>query len=123
MNYRIKELRKKHRDTLKDLASKLNYDSSNLSKIERGMYEPSIGLLRKVAEIYNVNMNYFFPEHNGYSSEETNFMGELDICREELVKKYNLMLDGKKLSQTELELVINIIRKLRITIDEYKSED
>jgi transcriptional regulator with XRE-family HTH domain len=123
MIYKIKELRKKNGDTLKDLSSKLNYDYSNLSKIERGMYEPSLGLLRKIADIYNVNMNYFFPEDNGYTSEETNFIGELDICHEELFNKYNLVLDGKNLSKTELELVIDIIRKLRITIDEYKSEN
>jgi transcriptional regulator with XRE-family HTH domain len=123
MKHRIKELRKKHGDTLKDLAKKLNYDYSNLSKIERGLYDPSLELLRKIADIYNVDMTYFFSEDNSYTPEETNFMGELDICRDELLKKYNLVLDGKKLSKTELEFVIEIIRKLRMTINKNKNED
>jgi transcriptional regulator with XRE-family HTH domain len=115
MKYKIKVLRKKHNDTLKALANKINYDYSNLSKIERGIYQPSLELLRKIAEIYNVDMNYFFEGDNGYTSEENIFMGELDICHEELLKNYNIMLDGKKLSEEELEFAIEIVRKLRTT--------
>ncbi|WP_410255766.1 helix-turn-helix domain-containing protein [Bacillus cereus] len=48
MNSKIKELRKKNGDTLKSLAEKINYDYSNLSKIERGIYTPSLTLLKKL---------------------------------------------------------------------------
>jgi transcriptional regulator with XRE-family HTH domain len=115
MKYKIKVLRKKHNDTLKSLANKINYDFSNLSKIERGIYQPSLEVLRKIAEVYNVDMNYFFEGDNGYTSEENILMGELDISHEELLKKYDIILDGKKLSKAELEFVIDIVRKLRTT--------
>lgn len=110
---KLKVLRKKNNDTLKSLANKINYDYSNLSKIERGIYQPSLELLAKIADVYNVEMNYFFEENNGYTPEESNFIGELDISHDELLKKYNLVLDGKKLSKTELEFMIEVIRKLR----------
>jgi transcriptional regulator with XRE-family HTH domain len=117
MNCKIKVLRKKHNDTLKDLSNKINYDYSNLSKIERGIYQPSLELLKKIANIYNVDMNYFFEEYNGYTPDENNFIGELDISHEELLKKYNLVLDGKKLSKSELEFVIEVVRNLRTTFN------
>lgn len=123
MDYRIKQLRKKNGDTLKELAMKLNYDYSNLSKIERGIHVPSLELLRKIAEVYNVNMSYFFVGENRYTAAETSFMDELDICREEFLQKYNIMLDGQKLSKTELELIVEIIRKLRTSINANNSQN
>jgi transcriptional regulator with XRE-family HTH domain len=117
MKFKIKVLRKKHNDTLKALANKINYDYSNLSKIERGIYQPSLELLRKIAEVYNVDMNYFFEGENSYASEKIFLIGELDISQEELFQKYNLVLDGKKLSMTELEFIIDVIRKLRTTFN------
>ena len=103
MNYKIKALRKKHGDTLKELSRKINYDYSNLSKIERGIYQPSLELLKKISEVYSVAMNYFFEESDSYTPDEQNFIAELDICNEELLNKYELVLDGKKLSEKELE--------------------
>jgi transcriptional regulator with XRE-family HTH domain len=118
MHGKIKVLRKKHKDTLMDLSNKINYDYSNLSKIERGIYQPSLELLKKIANVYNVDMNYFFDDYNDYTSDEIKFMGEVDISsNEELLKKYNLVLDGKKLSKSELEFVIKVIRNLRTTFN------
>jgi transcriptional regulator with XRE-family HTH domain len=118
MKYKIKVLRKKNGDTLKNLAKKINYDYSNLSKIERGLYEPSLELLRKIAETYHVDMSYFFEGDNDFTLDEAHFMGELDISGEELLKKYDLVLDGKKLSKSEIEFVIEVIRRLRMSFDE-----
>jgi transcriptional regulator with XRE-family HTH domain len=118
MRNRIKALRKKNGDTLKNLANKINYDYSNLSKIERGKYEPSLELLRKIAETYQVDMSYFFEKDEECPIEENQIIGELDLCREEILNKYRLMIDGKKLTNTEIEFVIEAIRKLRTSIDE-----
>lgn len=49
---KIREIRKQKGDTLKELADKVQYDFSNLSKIERGQVKPSIKLLSKIADIY-----------------------------------------------------------------------
>ncbi|KAA9020509.1 helix-turn-helix transcriptional regulator [Niallia endozanthoxylica] len=115
LSYRIKELRKKRGDTLKVLAQKINYDFSNLSKIERGIHEPSLHLLKKIATVYKVDLNYFF-ETNQYSPEEQEFMRRLDLNSKD-VKDYSLFLDGKELSESELDLAVEIIRKLRAAIN------
>jgi transcriptional regulator with XRE-family HTH domain len=118
MKNKIKMLRKYHRDTLKNLASKINYDYINLSNIERGLYEPSLELLRKIAEVYDVEMTFFFEENNDYSIEETHFLRELDLSNDELLNKFDFFLDSKKLSKKEFEFVIEIIRKLYESINE-----
>ncbi|WP_245592384.1 helix-turn-helix domain-containing protein [Ectobacillus panaciterrae] len=118
---KIKELRKKNGDTLKSLAEKINYDYSNLSKIERGIYAPSLTLLQRIANIYGVDIRYFI-ESKGekeYTQAEQQFMQDLDIDSEELFKKYNLVLDDQKITQEEMEFIIDIIRKLRQTIQKY----
>jgi transcriptional regulator with XRE-family HTH domain len=116
MNNKIKVLRKENGDTLKKLAKKINYDYSNLSKIERGIYQPSLELLEKIADIYNVNLTYFFGEDTTYTLKENIFkIGEVNLNCEDLLKKYDLMLDGKKLSKTEFKFVTEVIRTLRQT--------
>ncbi|MDQ1003596.1 transcriptional regulator with XRE-family HTH domain [Neobacillus niacini] len=120
MNYnsKIKVLRKKHGDTLKQLAQRINYDYSNLSKVERGIYEPSLDLLLKVAEVYNVDMNYFFKTDNDNTYEDENkLLKELDISCNQSKKKFELLLDGKQISKKELEFAIEVLRKLRSTLD------
>jgi transcriptional regulator with XRE-family HTH domain len=114
VSYKIKELRKKRGDTLKSLAQKVNYDFSNLSKIERGIHQPSLSLLKKIAAVYNVGLDYFF-ESDQYSREEQEFMYHLDL--KEHLEDYHLYLDGKKLSESELDLAIEIIRKMREAIN------
>ena len=100
MSYKIKELRKKRGDTLKSLAQKLNYDFSNLSKIERGIHRPSLPLLEKIASVYNVGLDYFLDLHQ-YSREEREFMAQFDLGSENFLG-YQFYLDGQKLSEHEL---------------------
>lgn len=116
VNFKIKELRKKNDDTLKRLAEKISYDYSNLSKIERGLYKPSLSLLKKISDVYGVQISYFWDEHTG-TSEKISFMEQVDISSEELFEKYHFVLDGKKLSETELNIMIEIIRTLRTAIN------
>jgi transcriptional regulator with XRE-family HTH domain len=60
----IRDLRQKHKHTLKDLATKINFDYSNLSKIERGGRKPTFELLESVSQLYDVPMSYFFRERD-----------------------------------------------------------
>lgn len=69
-----------------------------------------------------MNINYFLNGHTD-TSEEISFMKNLDLSCEELSKKYSLLLDGKELSKTEIELVIEVIRKLRMTINKQKNQN
>jgi transcriptional regulator with XRE-family HTH domain len=119
MNSKIKELRKKNGDTLKSLAQKLNYDYSNLSKIERGIYTPSLTLLKRIANIYDVDMWYLLSDEDEEKKEkdENEFLQDLDMDLKELIIKYNITLDGKSITEDEMEFIIHIIRQLRQAVE------
>ncbi len=57
---RIKELRKEKGMTLKDLGDAINFNYSNLSKIERGDRKPTLELLESLADFFNKDISYFF---------------------------------------------------------------
>ncbi|AZB44732.1 XRE family transcriptional regulator [Bacillus sp. FJAT-42376] len=106
MENRIKEIRKCNGDTLQSLAKKVNYDYSNLSKIERGLYVPSISLLKKIAEVYEVEISDLLVSEK--RSKEV-----IDLQSNNLLVKYDLELDGRKISSDEISVITSIIRKLR----------
>ncbi|AFU17303.1 transcriptional regulator (plasmid) [Bacillus thuringiensis MC28] len=122
MKHKIKEVRKKNGDTLKTLANKINYDYSNLSKIERGIYNPSLTLLKKIADIYAVDIKYLLglEQEDKRLLDENQFIRDIDLNSTDLLKKYSLMLDGKPATNDEVELVIQVIRKLRETLQKQK---
>ncbi|MCD7033133.1 helix-turn-helix domain-containing protein [Metabacillus sp. GX 13764] len=59
---RIKKLRIQHNMTLKELGEAVDFNYSNLSKIERGIRKPHIDFLQKVADFYGIEMAYFFTD-------------------------------------------------------------
>lgn len=64
----LRALRKAHALTLTELAMRIGRSVGYLSQIERGLSEPSIGDLRKLAAVYDIPLGFFFanddaPEH------------------------------------------------------------
>jgi transcriptional regulator with XRE-family HTH domain len=106
--YRIREIRKQKGDTIKALAKKVQYDYSNLSKIERGLLKPTIKLLSSIADEYDVHISYFL---NNESINEKKVY--IEVSENLIESKYHFMLDGKRITSEEAELVILIIRKFR----------
>ncbi|MCP8967361.1 helix-turn-helix domain-containing protein [Ectobacillus ponti] len=119
MNRRIREIRKRHGDTLKSLAKKINYDYSNLSKIERGIYNPSLALLQKIADVYAISIHEFIEtdKEQDYGAEDTQFVQELNLDSQRLTQQYKFLLDGQPITQEELEFMTDIVRKLRKTLE------
>lgn len=75
MRFRIKETRIKFGDTLQSLAEKINYNYSNLSKIERGVYTPTVDLLQKIATVYNVEICDLIVHSNVGSKKKIRYRG------------------------------------------------
>lgn len=107
---KIKQIRKEHKDTLKALAAKLDYDWSNLSKIERGIYGASIDLLKKIIEVYGVNPGYFF---DNYSDAEGKLLLDEKLDPSELKEKFDFVVDGVPATDDEIKEAIKLIRLLR----------
>ncbi|MDN4526739.1 helix-turn-helix domain-containing protein [Fictibacillus fluitans] len=59
---RMKTLRLEHGVTLQELGKEIQFNYSNLSKIERGSRMPSVELLSKLSQFYNVEISFFFEE-------------------------------------------------------------
>ncbi|MBG9615450.1 helix-turn-helix domain-containing protein [Bacillus cereus] len=108
MHTRIKEVRNQFGDTLQSLSQKIDYDYSNLSKIERGIYKPSLELLDKIATVYNINIIDLLV------SDDKNYPLHLNETPQPL------FLDGQQLSKEELDLLIQSIRLFRKTLNTYK---
>ncbi|MDE5413776.1 helix-turn-helix domain-containing protein [Alkalihalobacterium chitinilyticum] len=106
---RIKSLRLEHGMTLKELGDAIEFNYSNLSKIERGNRKPAIEVLESLSTFFNIDISYFFngqkrlsntgnPEHNQLIniSEE---MRRNNISLEELlemIKKLDQIKNASK---------------------------
>lgn len=104
MYVRIKEIRKRYGDTLQSLAKKVDYDYSNLSKVERGIYEPSLELLYKIAMNYNIDITELLVNSVPAKTIELENNGEW------------ITVDGQKISKEELFFLIQSIRIFRQSI-------
>lgn len=108
---KIKKIRLKHKDTLKDLADKVDYNFSNLSKVERGVYRASLDLIKKISEVYDVNPNYFLGE--GFTESEGRLLIEDDLNPSALKEKYDFTIDGVEATEDEIKEAVKLIRFLR----------
>ncbi|MGX8852828.1 helix-turn-helix domain-containing protein [Amedibacillus sp. YH-ame10] len=59
---KIREIRMQHHMSQADLARKLNVSDSIISGYERGVRTPSMDILIKLKNIFNVDVSFFFNE-------------------------------------------------------------
>ncbi|OQR53299.1 helix-turn-helix domain-containing protein [Bacillus sp. CDB3] len=116
MRFKIKETRKRFGDTLQSLAEKIDYDYSNLSKIERGLYTPSLDLLSKIATVYNIEVIDLIVQSNITSKKI------LDIGDMELLQYYTFTLNEEEISKEEIEFLIQTLKIMRQTIKNVKRQ-
>ena len=109
---KIKKLRKEHKDTLKSLGEKIEYDWSNLSKVERGVYEASVDLILRISKVYDVSPSEFFGD--GFSEPEGKVLTEKSLNPSDLLKKYRFETeDGVEATEEEILEAIKLIRQLK----------
>ncbi len=66
---RIRELRKNANFTQDEFSELLNIDSKHLSRIECAKVQPSLNLIKKITEILNIEIDYFFKINHLNSKE------------------------------------------------------
>lgn len=59
---KVKDLRQKSKTTLKELSEKTEISTGFLSQFERGLTTIDVEHLKKIAEIFNVKISYFFDD-------------------------------------------------------------
>ncbi|TJZ99918.1 helix-turn-helix transcriptional regulator [Bacillus thuringiensis] len=114
MRFKIKETRQKFGDTLQSLAKKIDYDYSNLSKIERGVYTPSLELLNKISKVYNLEISDLIVPINSMDKKV------LDIGETDILQFYTFVLKDENISKQELEFLIQSLIIMRKTIKNIK---
>lgn len=91
-NYKVlSKLRKEHKLKAKDLAKMLNLDPTTISSYERGINEPSIDILAKIAAIYHVSIDYLVlgkRDEINISSEDFNNLLKISSFLLDMKKKY-----------------------------------
>ena len=116
---RFLSARNRKRFDQKEAAFKLGISASYLSYIENGKKRPSIDLITKASEVYNVDPGYFFDGYE-YNIEDIltennqGFIADLgELSIDEIQRKYHLKLDGVAIDESELSAAIAFLRTLR----------
>jgi len=97
LSEKVKRLRKERELTQKELADKLGVNSSHLSRLEKGKYQPSTEMLKKFAEFFGVTTDYLL------SDEE---IPEINIKNKSLAERVKLI---DSLDEEDQNALIHII--------------
>ena len=113
---RLKDLREDNDLTQNHLSKKLNITAASISRWETGQSNPDYDTLIKLAKLYNVSIDYLLglSEIKTYKNE-FEFISDLDLSNEELMKKYNLYLGNEKIDKKDLQIFIELTRKIKGT--------
>jgi transcriptional regulator, XRE family len=111
----LKELRKSRKLLQKDLARYLQVAESTYSYWEQGKFEPDTETLKKLADYFNVSVDYLLgrTENNETTTTENLFKTKkvpesLSDDEQELLKQYNLLDSHSKIALLELAKNLNI---------------
>lgn len=112
---KIKTLRTDKKLSMRELGDKLGVSHAHISKLEKGINSPSMDLLEKIAQFFNIDVSYFFSkEEDMFTKDEGDIINEQDLSLESLKGKYNLEIDGKPATEEEIEEMIKHIKLFRI---------
>jgi transcriptional regulator with XRE-family HTH domain len=114
---RIAFLRDQRGLTQEELATSLGISRAALSHYEKNRREPDTETLSKVADLFQVSLDYLA----GRTTQPTTtldadirqFSDELELANNELLEKYILTIDGRKLTVEEARRFIAFVRAER----------
>ncbi len=102
ISQRIKKYRQEKRYTQKDLAELLNVKSSTVSGWELGRNTPSIDMLKKLSDIFNVS----FDVMAGVSNNNSGAQKTADLADKDTVFTY----EGRQIPPEDLEYMKRLLR-------------
>jgi transcriptional regulator with XRE-family HTH domain len=114
---RIATLRDKRAWTQEELSKRLGISRAALSHYEKNRREPDFEILTKLADIFQVSIDYLVGRTNHTHSQLDDdvriFTDHLELSDEELLSKFALTIDGMQLSQSEAKRFIAFVRAER----------
>lgn len=115
---RIREIRERKGETLRLTAESIEVSHAHLSKIENGKNMPSVEVLDKLANHFDVPVGYFFGEEQSIEElkekKVIEFINEIDLLDvADLMNKYDISMMGKEVTERELKMFISWMKTLR----------
>lgn len=114
---RIAFLRDQRHLTQEELASALGISRAALSHYEKNRREPDTETLTKVADLFQVSLDYLVGRTNEATvtldSDVRQFADELELADTELLERFSLTIDGRKLTADEARRFIAFVRAER----------
>jgi transcriptional regulator with XRE-family HTH domain len=112
---KIKKLRTRKDLSMRELGEHIGVSHAHISKLESGINSPSVDLLEKLAEYFNIDISYFFSKDEElFDKDQQELLFERDLSLEAIQKKYNLEIDGKPATNEEIEKMIEYIKIYRL---------
>ena len=90
MELRLREIRKEKKLTQEDLGKYLNVKQATYSGYEIGISEPTIDTLCKLADMYQVSLDYLVGRKFGYE------LGTLDESTLSIIRMYQALTEVNK---------------------------
>ncbi|WP_123041939.1 helix-turn-helix domain-containing protein [Cohnella candidum] len=114
---RIAFLRDQRGLTQEELASSLGISRAALSHYEKNRREPDTETLSKVADLFSVSIDYLVgrtESPNGkVDADVRQFLDEVELSDAELLERFALTIDGRKLTPDEARRFIAFVRAER----------
>lgn len=104
---RLRFLRNRQKWTQEDLSKKLNVAVSTVSGYEGGSRRPDIETLIRLAELFEVSIDYLV----GRDAE--NSLPLIELGDADILKQVRLLLDSQPLSEEDTKYLLAIIREKR----------
>jgi len=114
---RIAQLRDRRGWTQEQLAASIGISRAALSHYEKNRREPDAETLAKLADLFHVSIDYLVGRTStptGTVDEDVGqFLDELELSDAQLLERYTLTIDGRKLTPEEARRFIAFVRAER----------
>lgn len=115
---RIAELREQRGWTQEYLAASLKITRAALSHYEKNRRKPDFETLTQLADLFQVSVDYLIGRTqiptNSLDNEVQQFVDDLELSDNEILDKFSLMVDGRKLTEDETKRFIAFVRAERM---------
>lgn len=114
---RIASLREKHAMTQEELSNKLGITRASLSHYENNRRAPDYDTITKIAGFFRVSIDFLLGRtddpHIVLDEEVREFVDSLELSDDNILDKFALTIDGKKLTAEEAKRFIAFVRAER----------
>ncbi|NOU87817.1 helix-turn-helix domain-containing protein [Paenibacillus sp. LMG 31460] len=114
---RIALLREKRGLTQEELSTKIGISRAALSHYETNRREPDYETINKIANFFNVTVDYLLGRTDQpqtvLDNDVREFVEHLDLTDESILKKFSLTVDGRILTPEEAKRFIAFVRAER----------